>query len=365
MVLTPTFEDALLYATRLHADQLRKGSHTPYVGHLLGVAALVLEDGGDEDEAVAALLHDAAEDQGGRPRLDAIRDRFGARVATIVEECSDTLSPVKEPWRERKENLLARLAEATDSSVRVALADKLHNLRAILTGYHEVGEALWERFNEDADHLWYYGRLVELFRRRSSSPMLPELERSFDQLRTLVASAAHPIPDSYWVVPGRLLAGEYPGARSPSSARGKLRRLRWSGVDLLLDLTEPAENHLVPYAPWVPEGIEHRRLPVVDAGVPAVATMETILDTIDGAIERGRTVYVHCFGGIGRTGTVVGCWMVRHGAAGDEALQRISALRQGTPDAWKPSPETPAQREMILSWPRGTGRLPTDPGHSR
>jgi hypothetical protein len=350
MVLTETFEDALIYATRLHARQLRKGSRTPYVGHLLGVAALVIEDGGDEAEAIAALLHDAGEDQGGRAQVDAIGRRYGARVAGIVEACSDTLSPDKEPWRERKERLLATLESADGSAIRVALADKLYNLRAILTGYHEVGETLWDRFNADADHVWYYGRLIELFRRRSSSPMVQELERDLEELRRLVTAAPHPIPDSYWVRPGQFLAGEYPGAQDSGAARRKLRRLGWSGVDLFLDLTERAEKDLVPYAPWLPEGGQHRRVPIADATAPDAGTMEAILDTIDGAIAGGRTVYLHCFGGIGRTGTVVGCWMVRHGATPDEALRRIAALRQGTPDAWRRSPETPDQEEMVRSW---------------
>ncbi len=150
---TDRFAYALDYATRAHEEQMRKGSEIPYVSHLLAVAALVLEDGGDEDEAIAALLHDVVEDQGGEERLAAVEREFGPRVAAIVESCSDTLVMPKPPWRERKAAYVAHLEEADPSAVRVSLADKVHNVRTIVIDYRRVGELLWERFDPGAEIL--------------------------------------------------------------------------------------------------------------------------------------------------------------------------------------------------------------------
>ncbi len=157
-----------------------------------------------------------------------------------------------------------------------------------------------------------------------------------------------PIPDSYWVEPGRLLAGEYPGALDPDAARDKLRRFLDASITLFLDLTQAGE--LEPYAPLLHRRAEHRRMPIADMSTPTAAEMTHILDAIDDALEAGQVVYVHCYGGIGRTGTVVGCYLVRHGRSGQEALTEIARLRQGTPDGWKSSPETPAQRAMVLEY---------------
>ena len=180
--LGPRYDEALVYAADVHREQLRKGTKTPYIAHLLAVSALVIEDGArsgsvDEDEAIAALLHDAAEDQGGEERLADIRARFGDRVAEIVAACSDTFEDPKPPWRERKEAYIARLSVEDDVGIlRVSLADKLHNARQILEDYREVGEALWERFNRDADTPWYYRTLEEVFRERlGGSPMTGQL----------------------------------------------------------------------------------------------------------------------------------------------------------------------------------------------
>jgi (p)ppGpp synthase/HD superfamily hydrolase len=172
------FDDALTYAARLHRAQTRKQSGIPYVSHLLSVAALVLEDGGDEDETIAALLHDAVEDQGGAARLAEIRDRYGERVAAIVAGCSDTDQQPKPPWRQRKEAYLRHLADpATPESVlRVSAADKLHNARSVLSDRHEVGEVVWDRFNAGRDEqLWYYRSLVEILRNRFPGRMTDEL----------------------------------------------------------------------------------------------------------------------------------------------------------------------------------------------
>lgn len=169
-----------------------------------------------------------------------------------------------------------------------------------------------------------------------------------------------PIPDSYWVEPGRLLAGEYPGSRTDEGARRKLQQLLAAGVALFLDLTEEAEYGLRPYAPLLDEvalagggPVVHRRMPIPDGGTPTVEEMGRILDTIDAALEGGHTVYVHCWGGIGRTGTVAGCYLVRHGMSGRQALAEIARRRDGTPDGHRPSPENEEQAQRILTWPVG------------
>jgi GTP pyrophosphokinase len=181
------FSDGLVYAAELHQHQVRKGSAIPYVGHLLSVAALVIEDGGDEDEAIAALLHDAVEDQGGRPTLEAIRLRFGERVASIVEGCSDAETLPKPPWHERKQRYILHLDDADASVLRVALADKLHNARAVLLDYRVIGDELWSRFNASReDTLWYYHAVLEVLRRRTRSPLVDELARTLEQLEDLV-----------------------------------------------------------------------------------------------------------------------------------------------------------------------------------
>jgi (p)ppGpp synthase/HD superfamily hydrolase len=174
-------------AFELHRDQVRKGSDgTPYIGHLLGVASIVIEDGGDEDEAIGALLHDAPEDQGGAPTLERIRAEFGERVAAIVEACTDTMESPKPPWRERKERYFEHLEEVRDDALRVSLADKVHNARAILADYREVGEELWARFKGGREEsLWYYRELAEVFCRRRPGPLADELRRTVDEIEAL------------------------------------------------------------------------------------------------------------------------------------------------------------------------------------
>lgn len=179
MRLTERFDEALAYTSALHRTQTRKGSDVPYIGHLLSVAGLVIEGGGTETEAIAGLLHDAAEDQGGEQTLDEIRTKFGADVADIVEECSDTMVTPKPPWRQRKEDYIAHLGKASDSTVLVSMADKLDNARAILRDLRRFGPPLWERFSttDPQDHLWYYQALLEVYRRRSESWLVGELAR--------------------------------------------------------------------------------------------------------------------------------------------------------------------------------------------
>lgn len=185
--LTSRFDAALVYASQAHRGQKRKGTEIPYVSHLLSVAGIVLEEGGDEDEAIAALLHDAVEDQGGQARLEDIRRRFGARVATIVEGCTDADTIAKPAWRERKERYLAHLPSASSSVLKVSAADKLHNARAILADYRSHGESLWERFNADRDSiLWYYRSLVDVFRTRGPASLAAELDRAVSEIEALV-----------------------------------------------------------------------------------------------------------------------------------------------------------------------------------
>lgn len=176
VVLTDRYASAVAYASALHANQARKSTTIPYISHLLGVSSLVLEAGGDEDLAIAALLHDGPEDQGGQATLDEIRTRFGDRVAHIVEGCSDSLAEDpdnKAPWRERKEEYLAHLKDADDDTLTVSLADKLHNARAIATDLAISGPSTWERFNASQDEiLWYYGSIVEIAERRQANPFL-------------------------------------------------------------------------------------------------------------------------------------------------------------------------------------------------
>jgi (p)ppGpp synthase/HD superfamily hydrolase len=162
MSRTKAFEDALAYAAQLHAKQKRKGSDTPYISHLLAVAAIVLEHGGKEKEAITALLHDAVEDQGGQATLDKIRHRYGKRVAEIVAACSDTDESPKPPWRDRKEAFVKRLRTEPYSVRLVVAADKLHNVRDVLRNYRFHGDDIWSQFKGGRDGtLWYYRAVIE------------------------------------------------------------------------------------------------------------------------------------------------------------------------------------------------------------
>ncbi|MEX2138435.1 MAG: HD domain-containing protein [Pirellulales bacterium] len=185
MKLTARFRDALVYATELHVDQLRKASDTPYIAHLLGVTSLALEHGADEDEAIAALLHDAVEDQGGQRTADHIRRRFGERVLEIVLGCTDADTIPKPPWRERKEAYIAHLEQASPSVWLIAAADKLHNARSVLSDFRQLGDAVWSRFNGGREGtLWYYRTLADKLRDKAPPPLAEELERVVNELET-------------------------------------------------------------------------------------------------------------------------------------------------------------------------------------
>ncbi len=187
MFLTTRFDEALTFASRLHAPQVRKGTTIPYISHLLAVAGLALENGASEDESIAALLHDAAEDQGRASTREEIRRRFGDAVVKIVEGCTDADVIPKPPWRERKEKYIAHIRQASPSVRLVSAADKLHNARAILADYRELGEALWDRFNGGEEGtLWYYRSLVEVFHQAGGPmPLVEELDRVVSELERL------------------------------------------------------------------------------------------------------------------------------------------------------------------------------------
>lgn len=186
--LTERFDRALEYASDLHREQRRKGSGVPYVSHLLAVCALTLDYGGDEDEAIAALLHDAIEDQGGeRARLEILR-RFGERVTEIVEGCTDTDESPKPPWRTRKEAYIRHVREASPSVRLVSACDKVHNARSLVMDYRICGEALWERFMGRRDGtLWYYRAMVTALRAAGTSPVVDELDRVVTELERLAS----------------------------------------------------------------------------------------------------------------------------------------------------------------------------------
>lgn len=186
-MLSSRFTEALIYATELHANQIRKGSGVPYIAHLLGVASIALEYGANEDEAIAALLHDAIEDQGGDATRQDIRRRFGDAVTAIVDGCTDSDVTPKPPWRSRKEAYIAHIPTATRSVRLVSAADKLYNARSIVNDYRQIGDLIWERFKGGKEgSLWYYRSLVEAFRKPESTPVVEELDRVVLELEKLV-----------------------------------------------------------------------------------------------------------------------------------------------------------------------------------
>lgn len=189
--LTEEFAEALTYAAELHRTQTRKGGNIPYVGHLLSVASLVIEAGGSQTQAIAALLHDAAEDQGGQETLNEIGRKFGPEVADIVAQCSDTFDEPKPPWQERKQRYVDHLGEASEDTILVSLADKLDNARAILRDYRDHGDELWQRFSvHDPDkHLWYYRSLLAVYKQRNSTWLVAELGRVLDELEAQIRTA--------------------------------------------------------------------------------------------------------------------------------------------------------------------------------
>jgi (p)ppGpp synthase/HD superfamily hydrolase len=186
LILGDRFVAAVGEAVRLHAHQARKGNRVPYMSHLLAVAGLVLEHGGDEDQAIAALLHDGPEDQGGEATLAAISERFGMRVGAIVAACSDTFVTPKPPWRARKEAYLAHLGDKGADVWPVTLADMVHNARAIVADLREAGPATLDRFTGGREGtLWYYGSLAEQLHVLAPGALADELVRLVAEMRAL------------------------------------------------------------------------------------------------------------------------------------------------------------------------------------
>ncbi len=189
-MLSPRFEQAMTYAAIAHAGQVRKSTTIPYVSHLLAVAALVLEYGGDEDEAIAGLLHDTVEDAGGQSRLADLRERFGDRVAEIVLGCTDTDTVPKPPWRARKEAYIAHLKHASPSAWLVSACDKLHNSRCIVADLRQFGHQVWDKFKGGRDGtLWYYATILAEYQRLGvCTPLVEELSRTVLTMQELGAT---------------------------------------------------------------------------------------------------------------------------------------------------------------------------------
>ena len=225
-MLTAKFTEAVEYARAHHSEQLRKGTTIPYLAHVLAVSAIVLEHGGDETPAIAALLHDVVEDGGGERALTEIDERFGAEVAAIVEGCSDTTAAVKEDWTLRKERYLEHLESASDEVLLVSAADKLHNARSILSDLSEHGEKLWERFDHGPHpQLWYYGAVRDVFVRRMPGRLSSELDQTVRDINRRV--------DPYTRL--ELLGHDFEGwsIMEPDGRAGEI--VDWPGVPLVVD----------------------------------------------------------------------------------------------------------------------------------
>ena len=188
--LGPRFLRAFEFAAKKHAGQTRKASTIPYLAHLMGVASLVLEAGGDEDLAIAALLHDVVEDCGGAPMLKEVRRRFGSRVAKIVDGCTDAYETPKPPWHERKVSYISRLKKEDADTRLVSAADKLNNIRSILSDYRAIGESVWSRFNGKRDGtLWYYRTLRDEFLQSKPNRITRDFDLAVKELESLTGKA--------------------------------------------------------------------------------------------------------------------------------------------------------------------------------
>ncbi len=193
MPYSERFDEALVFAHQLHRNQVRKGTTIPYITHLLAVASLVGEHGGDEDQVIAALLHDAIEDQGGERTARAIEQRFGTRVASMVRACSDSFETPKAPWRIRKETFLKRLPTVPEEALIIVLADKVHNARSIVANLEISGQAVWGLFRGARDGtLWYYRAASDILSRRMPSHLAAELGRLVVRMQELAAEGEPP-----------------------------------------------------------------------------------------------------------------------------------------------------------------------------
>ena len=188
MKLSEKFDEALVYATHAHRNQMRKKTGIPFIAHILGVTAIALEYGANENEAIGALLHDTVEDCGGAERLRDIRETFGDEVASIVDGCTDTYETPKPPWLERKRAYIEHLKDSDSPTRLVSAADKLHNTRAILAEFRRRGAEVFERFSGKKDGtLWYYRALVTAFRQHGDhEDLIDELDRVVSEIEKLV-----------------------------------------------------------------------------------------------------------------------------------------------------------------------------------
>lgn len=194
VILSDRFANAFAYTLSLHRHQCRKLRRTPYMAHLMSVAALVLEDGGSEAEAIAALLHDAVEDQGGEPIRTQIRHRYGDFILALVDACTEPQRQPQQSWRDHKLSYLNQVQYASTPAQRIILADKLHNLRSLLVNWQQFGNAIWLQFlGQPLDYLWFYRRLIESLNAQSQSPMLIELKAQTAEL-TEAIKLANPLP---------------------------------------------------------------------------------------------------------------------------------------------------------------------------
>ena len=186
-MMSERFAEAVAMANELHSGQFRKGTKIPYISHPLIVAGTVLQNGGDEDEAIAAVLHDTVEDCGGKPVMEKIRQRFGEKIAGLVSGCTETDVQPKPPWRERKERYIQNIKSASPSVRLISCADKLHNAASILSEYKKVGAKVWDRFKGDkSETLWFYSAMVSALRAAGEDrPILDELEATVKALRSL------------------------------------------------------------------------------------------------------------------------------------------------------------------------------------
>jgi (p)ppGpp synthase/HD superfamily hydrolase len=192
IILSHQFEAALVYATQLHRQQYRKVVPTPYVGHLLAVSALVLEDGGNEEEAIAALLHDAIEDQGGEATRNDLQRQFGARITTIVEGCTEPLPQPQESWQQHKQRYLDKLQQGSAAVHRVALADKLHNARSLLHHLQQRGSEVWQHFRATPSELiWFYEAQLRLFEAVHPGWMATDLAETVQLTQQLIVESGN------------------------------------------------------------------------------------------------------------------------------------------------------------------------------
>ena len=191
IILSDRFLQAFQFAAELHSEQYRKGTSTPYLTHLMAVTATVIENGGDEEMAIAALLHDAVEDQGGYTVLEEIKARYGPRVARMVDELSDSYTDPKPPWRKRKVDYLAHLPDAPRDTLLISLSDKLHNARSILQDLDMIGNEIWDRFNGGKEGvLWYYRSLADIFTEHLPMWLSDELDRVVTRMEVKAKNSA-------------------------------------------------------------------------------------------------------------------------------------------------------------------------------